>query len=79
LGEVYFDEFFNTEHWNVLEVPSLVVGYYVGIIVATVAGVCKPVNQVGDTRVDDMYYVSLDGFHTIQHIEIYNGSDAFNI
>lgn len=76
----YFDEFFNTEHYNVLEIPSrLELGYYVGDgIVATLAGSANSITRVGDNRVDDMYYVSIDGGLRYNLREIYNGSDAFN-
>ncbi|BAO54610.1 OmpA family protein [Nonlabens marinus] len=76
----YFDEFFNTDHWNVMEVPSRIeLGYYVGDgIVATLAGSANQIDRVGDTSVDDLFYVSVDGGLRYNIREIYNGSDAFN-
>jgi outer membrane protein OmpA-like peptidoglycan-associated protein len=76
----YFDEFFNTKHYNINAAPSRVeVGYYVGDgIVATLAGSVNSIDRVGDLRIDDMYYVSVDGGLRYNLREIYNGSDVFN-
>ena len=77
----YFDEYFNVEdHYNYLEAPSRVeVGYYVGDgIVGTIAGSVNQITKVGDLRVDDMFYVSIDGGLRYNLREIYNGSDFFN-
>ncbi|PRP67545.1 OmpA family protein [Nonlabens agnitus] len=76
----YFDEFFNTEHYNFLTAPSRVeVGYYIGDgIVATIAGSVNRIDRVGDLRVDEMTYLSADGGLRYNLREIYNGSDVFN-
>lgn len=76
----YFDEFFNTNHYNILEAPSRVeIGYYVGDgIVATVAGSINSIDQAGEIRIPEMTYVSVDGGLRYNLREIYNGSDVFN-
>jgi outer membrane protein OmpA-like peptidoglycan-associated protein len=76
----YFDEFFNTEHYNFLAAPSRIeVGYYIGDgIVSTIAGSVNTINQIGDTRVSDMTYYSVDGGLRYNLREIYNGGDVFN-
>jgi len=76
----YFDEYFNTTHYNLLALPSrFEVGYYVGDgIVATLAVSVNQIDRVGDLRVDQMYYVSTDGGLRYNLREIYNGSDFFN-
>jgi len=76
----YFDEFFNTEHYNFLAAPSRVeVGYYVGDgIVTTIAGSVNSIDRIGDARVSTMYYTSIDGGLRYNLREIYNGSDVFN-
>ncbi|KQC32150.1 cell envelope biogenesis protein OmpA [Nonlabens sp. YIK11] len=76
----YFDEFFNTNHYNFVTAPSRVeVGYYVGDgIVTTLAGSVNTIDQVGDMNVPDDTYVSIDGGLRYNLREIYNGSDLFN-
>lgn len=76
----YFDEFFNTEHYNVLLAPSRVeVGYYVGDgIVATLAGSINRIDRAGETRIDPVTYTSIDGGLRYNIRELYDGSDLFN-
>ncbi|AZQ43363.1 OmpA family protein [Nonlabens ponticola] len=71
----YFDEFFNTEHYNFLEIPARVeVGYYVGDgIVATGAFSANTIDRAGDMRIDELTYVSLDGGLKYQLNELWNG------
>ena len=63
LGE-YFDEFFNAEdHWNFL--PSLstisVSRYIDSGFTFTAAGSINEISKVGDSKIDDVTYIALDG------------------
>ncbi|MEP0674314.1 MAG: OmpA family protein, partial [Nonlabens ulvanivorans] len=62
LGD-YFEDFFDTDHYNLLAAPSRVqVGYYVGDgIVATGAFSVNSIDKVGDTSIDNIAYYALDG------------------
>ncbi|WOI22570.1 OmpA family protein [Nonlabens ulvanivorans] len=61
LGD-YFEDFFDTDHYNILAAPSRVqVGYYIGDgIVATGAFSVNKIDKIGDTSIDDISYYSLD-------------------
>ena len=76
----YFEELFDVSDYNILEAPSrLEVGYYVGDgIVATLAGSVNSIDNVYESRVNDMTYVSVDGGLRYNLRELYNGSDVFN-
>jgi outer membrane protein OmpA-like peptidoglycan-associated protein len=76
----YFDEFFNTEHYNFLEIPSRIeLAYYVGDgVVATGAFSANTIDRAGDMRIDDLTYIGFDGGLRYNIREIYNGSDVFN-
>ncbi|ARN71971.1 OmpA [Nonlabens tegetincola] len=79
LGD-YFDQFFNVDHYNLMPAPSrFELGYYVGDgIVATGAFSLNRIDKAGDTRIEDLSYVSLDGGLRYNLREIWNGSDVFN-
>ncbi|AGC76226.1 outer membrane protein OmpA-like peptidoglycan-associated protein [Nonlabens dokdonensis] len=71
----YFDEFFNTSHYNVLPAPSrFEVGYYVGDgIVATGAFSVNSIDTVGDTSITEISYYSFDGGLRYNLAELWNG------
>jgi len=71
----YFDEFFNLDHYNILEAPTrLEVGYYVGDgIVATGAFSVNRIDTIGDMKADDLSYYSLDGGLRYNLAELWNG------
>lgn len=74
LGD-YFENFFETDHYNVLTAPSrFEVGYYVGDgIVATGAFSLNTINKVGENRIEDLSYYSFDGGLRYNLAELWNG------
>jgi outer membrane protein OmpA-like peptidoglycan-associated protein len=76
----YFDEFFNTDHYNIVPAPSrLELGYYVGDgIVATGAFSLNRIDRSGDSRIADITYYSLDAGLRYNLNEIWNDSSVFS-
>ncbi len=74
-GEL-FDEYFNaTDHWNILPSVSRVsVGRYIGSgFVFTAAGSVNKIDKIGDFRIDDVTYYSVDGEIEYSMRDLING------
>jgi OOP family OmpA-OmpF porin len=79
LGD-YFDQPFNVDHYNIMAFPSrFELGYYVGDgIVATGAFSLNQIDRVGNSRIKQLAYLSLDGGLRYNLNELWNGSSAFS-
>jgi len=76
-----FEEFFNVEdHWNILpSVSRISVGRYVGSgFSVAAAGSINSIERIGNFRVDDLEYYSLDGEIKYSFNELIPGADWFD-